>query len=181
MDQHAAAWIEDAGVAGTRFVGNTIPFPYRRLLGPLLTTFMTARTQKRLLGSRSGDRIFVPPPMEWDPQTGADLGLDLIEVGPVESWTWVPHHPLKNPFAFAFIRFEGASTPLLHAVDAGSPDRITNGASGLLRFAEAANQVRGVCGEMLIENAKTALGMAYGANSQCFSTWVVGSSRRPFG
>jgi acetyl-CoA C-acetyltransferase len=55
------------------------------------------------------------------------------------------------------------------------------GASGLLRFAEAANQVRGVCGEMQVENAKTALGMAYGANSQYFSMWVVGSSLRPFG
>lgn len=118
----------------TRFVDSTITFPYRRSLGPLLTTFMTALTQKRILGSRSGDRVLVPP-MEWDPQTGADLGLDLIEVGPVgtvESWTWVPvpseQHPLKKPFAFAFIRLDGATTPLLHAVDAGSPDRMANGA-----------------------------------------------------
>ena len=55
------------------------------------------------------------------------------------------------------------------------------GASGLLRFAEAANQVRGVCGEMQVDGAKTALGMAYGANSQYFSMWVVGSSLHPFG
>ena len=92
----------------TRFVESTITFPYRRSLGPLLTTFMTALTEKRILGSRTGDRVLVPP-MEWDPQTGADLGLDLIEVGPVgtvESWTWVPspsaQHPLQKPFAFAF-------------------------------------------------------------------------------
>lgn len=118
----------------TRFVESTITFPYRRSLGPLLSTFMTALTQKRILGIRAGDRVLVPP-MEWDPQTGADLGLDLIEVGPVgtvESWTWVPNpsaqHPLQKPFAFAFIRLDGASTPLLHAVDAGSPDRIANGA-----------------------------------------------------
>lgn len=118
----------------TRFVENTITFPYRRSLGPLLTTFMTALTEKRILGSRTGDRVLVPP-MEWDPQTGADIGLDLIEVGPVgtvESWTWVPspsaQHPLQKPFAFAFIRLDGATTPLLHAVDAGSPDRIAKGA-----------------------------------------------------
>ena len=55
------------------------------------------------------------------------------------------------------------------------------GASGLLRFAEAANQVRGVAGEMQVGGAKTALGMAYGANSQYFSMWIVGSSLRPFG
>ena len=55
------------------------------------------------------------------------------------------------------------------------------GASGLLRFAEAANQVRGAAGEHQVEGAKTALAMAYGANSQYFSMWVVGSSLQPFG
>ena len=55
------------------------------------------------------------------------------------------------------------------------------GASGLLRFAEAANQVRGAAGEHQVEGAKVAIGMAYGANSQYFSTWAVGSSLQPFG
>lgn len=55
------------------------------------------------------------------------------------------------------------------------------GASGLLRFAEAANQVRGMAGEHQVDGAKTALGMAYGANSQYFSMWVVASSLQPFG
>ena len=55
------------------------------------------------------------------------------------------------------------------------------GASGLLRFAEAALQVRGAAGEHQVEGAKTALGMAYGANSQYFSMWVVASSLQPFG
>ena len=55
------------------------------------------------------------------------------------------------------------------------------GASGLLRFAEAANQVRGAAGEHQVDGAKVALAMAYGANSQYFSTWVVGSSLDPFG
>ena len=55
------------------------------------------------------------------------------------------------------------------------------GASGLLRFAEAANQVRGVAGEHQVDGAKTALAMAYGANSQYFSMWVVAASLQPFG
>jgi acetyl-CoA C-acetyltransferase len=55
------------------------------------------------------------------------------------------------------------------------------GASGLLRFAEAANQVRGVAGEHQVAGAKTALAMAYGANSQYFSMWVVANSLQPFG
>jgi acetyl-CoA C-acetyltransferase len=55
------------------------------------------------------------------------------------------------------------------------------GASGLLRFAEAANQVRGMAGEHQVDGAKTALAMAYGANSQYFSMWVVANSLQPFG
>ncbi|MGZ4735251.1 MAG: thiolase domain-containing protein [Acidimicrobiia bacterium] len=55
------------------------------------------------------------------------------------------------------------------------------GASGLLRFAEAANQVRGAAGEHQVADANVALAMAYGANSQYFSTWVVASSLQPFG
>ena len=50
------------------------------------------------------------------------------------------------------------------------------GASGLLRFAEAALQVRGMAGEHQVEGAKVALAQAYGASAQYFSMWVVGSS-----
>lgn len=51
------------------------------------------------------------------------------------------------------------------------------GASGLLRFAEAAMQVRGQAGEHQVEGAKLALGHAYGGGSQFFAMWVVGSER----
>lgn len=54
------------------------------------------------------------------------------------------------------------------------------GASGLLRFAEAALQVRGMAGDHQVENAKVALAQAYGANSQYFSMWVVANSLNPF-
>ncbi len=49
------------------------------------------------------------------------------------------------------------------------------GASGMLRFAEAANQVRGLAGEHQVKGAKKALGHAYGGGSQYFSMWIVGS------
>jgi uncharacterized OB-fold protein len=117
----------------TRFVESTITFPYKRSLGPVVGAFMTALTEKRILGIRRGGDVLVPP-MEWDPTTGVELTPDLVEVGPVgtvESWTWVPspseQHPLPTPFAFSFIRLDGASTPLLHAVDAGTPERMANG------------------------------------------------------
>ncbi len=51
------------------------------------------------------------------------------------------------------------------------------GASGLLRFAEAANQVRGQAGEHQVDGARRALGHAYGGGSQYFSMWIVGSDR----
>jgi acetyl-CoA C-acetyltransferase len=54
------------------------------------------------------------------------------------------------------------------------------GASGLLRFVEAANQVRGLAGEHQVEGARVALAQAYGANSQYFAMWVVASSLDPF-
>ena len=116
-----------------RFSENTITFPYRRSLGPVIGAFMTALTEKRILGIRNGDGVIVPP-MEWDPATGDELAPEMVEVGPagtVESWTWVPQpttqHPLARPFAFAFIRLDGASTPLLHAVDAGEAGNMANG------------------------------------------------------
>jgi len=49
------------------------------------------------------------------------------------------------------------------------------GASGLLRFAEAARQVMGRAGEHQVAGARTALGHAYGGGSQFFSMWVVGA------
>jgi acetyl-CoA C-acetyltransferase len=48
------------------------------------------------------------------------------------------------------------------------------GASGMLRFAEVANQVRGMAGEHQVDGAKTAMGHAYGGGSQYFSMWIVG-------
>lgn len=51
------------------------------------------------------------------------------------------------------------------------------GASGMLRFAEAAMQVRGDAGEHQVEGAKRALGHAYGGGSQFFSMWVVGAAK----
>jgi acetyl-CoA C-acetyltransferase len=51
------------------------------------------------------------------------------------------------------------------------------GASGMLRFAEAAMQVRGQAGEHQIDGARVALGHAYGGGSQFFAMWVVGTDK----
>jgi acetyl-CoA C-acetyltransferase len=49
------------------------------------------------------------------------------------------------------------------------------GASGMIRFAEAALQVRGQAGEHQVAGARRALGHAYGGGSQFFSMWLVGA------
>jgi len=51
------------------------------------------------------------------------------------------------------------------------------GASGMLRFAEAAMQVRGQAGEHQIDGVKIAMGHAYGGASQFFSMWIVGAEK----
>ncbi|GHF64668.1 acetyl-CoA C-acetyltransferase [Amycolatopsis bartoniae] len=51
------------------------------------------------------------------------------------------------------------------------------GASGMLRFAEAAKQVMGRAGDYQVDGARVALGHAYGGGSQYFSMWVVGSEK----
>lgn len=111
----------------------TVKFPYRRSLGPVLGAFMTALTEQRIIGIRSGDRVIVPP-LEWEPTTGAELAHDFVDVGPagtVEAWSWVAkpttQHPLDHPFAFATIKLDGADTGLLHAVDAGSIEAMSTG------------------------------------------------------
>ena len=51
------------------------------------------------------------------------------------------------------------------------------GASGMIRFAEAARQVRGDAGDHQVQGAKTALGHAYGGGAQFFAMWVVSSEK----
>ncbi|HMG44394.1 MAG TPA: thiolase domain-containing protein [Acidimicrobiales bacterium] len=51
------------------------------------------------------------------------------------------------------------------------------GASGMIRFAESALQVRGMAGEHQIDGARVAIGHAYGGGSQFFAMWAVGSQK----
>jgi acetyl-CoA C-acetyltransferase len=51
------------------------------------------------------------------------------------------------------------------------------GASGMLRFAEVAMQVRGQAGEHQVDGVRVGVGHAYGGGSQFFAMWVVGSEK----
>lgn len=51
------------------------------------------------------------------------------------------------------------------------------GASGMIRFGEAAMQVRGQAGAHQIDGAKVAVGHAYGGAAQYYAMWVVGADK----
>jgi acetyl-CoA C-acetyltransferase len=53
------------------------------------------------------------------------------------------------------------------------------GASGMIRFAEAALQVRGMAGNHQVPDARVALGHAYGGGSQFFAMWIVSRDKPP--
>lgn len=51
------------------------------------------------------------------------------------------------------------------------------GASGMIRFGEAAMQVMGKAGEHQVDGARKAVGHAYGGGSQFFAMWLVGADK----
>jgi len=120
-----------------------IEFDYTRSLGPVLSRFMTALADRRILGARGADGRVHAPPFEYDPVSSEPAG-ELTEVGPegtVLSWSWMPEplagQPLTEPFAWALIRLDGADTAMLHAVDAGSAAAMRTGLRVRPRWASS--------------------------------------------
>jgi uncharacterized OB-fold protein len=107
--------------------------PYRRSVGPVVGAFLTGLRERRLVGSRTATGRVIVPPLEYDPDTGdaVDELVDVAETGAVRQWAWVGeplrYHPLDRPFAWALVQLDGADTTMLHALDAGSADRVTAG------------------------------------------------------
>ncbi len=121
-----------------------ISFDYTRSLGPTLGEFVTALAGRRILGAHASDGRVHAPPFEYDPVTGTPPA-QFVEVGPggsVISWTWMERpldgQPLRHPFGWALIRLDGAGTAMLHAVDAGSADRMRTGMRVRPRWADRA-------------------------------------------
>lgn len=113
---------------------HVLEYPYRRSVGPVLSRFFTALRDGKLVGVRTREGRVLAPPAEYDPDTGAAVTGDFVEVGPggvVTTWSWVaqprPSQPLDRPFAWALIRLDGADTALLHAIDAGEPSCMRTG------------------------------------------------------
>jgi uncharacterized OB-fold protein len=128
-----------------------ISFDYTRSLGPVLSEFMSALADRRILGSRSADGRVHVPPAEYDPVTFSPP-TELVEVGPeglVVTWSWQPApregQPLGHPFGWALIRLDGADTGLLHAVDAGTAGQMRTGMRVRPRWAaERSGHIRDI-------------------------------------
>ncbi len=120
----------------------TIEYPFTRTVGPVQSAFLTGLRERVVLGIRRSNGTVLVPPVEYDPDTADEL-TELVEVGSsgtVTTWAWEPspdeRQPLDNPFAWALITLDGADTPMLHVVDAGSPDAISTGTRVRIRWAE---------------------------------------------
>lgn len=119
-----------------------LSFDYTRSVGPLLGAFFTALRSRRVVGVRGSDGRVHVPPAEYDPVTYEALTevVPVSSVGTVVSWTWQPEpldgQPLQTPFAWALVKLDGADTPILHAVNAGSADAISTGARVHVHWAD---------------------------------------------
>jgi uncharacterized OB-fold protein len=129
---------------------HVLEYPYVRSVGPVIGAFLTGLRDGRILGAQSHDAqgaaTVIVPPTEYDPITSADVG-DLVEVGQsgvVTTWSWeaVPKtdQPLDRPFAWALVLLDGATTAMLHVVDAGSPDAMSSGMRVTARWRPAAER-----------------------------------------
>ncbi|MFH5228550.1 Zn-ribbon domain-containing OB-fold protein [Antrihabitans spumae] len=118
-----------------------VQFDYTRSVGPTIGGFLTGLRDRRVVGVRGSDgRVLVPPP-EFDAVTHEPLTdfVDVESVGTVKTWTWaaepIDGQPLEHPFAWAFVQLDGADSAILHAVDAGSPERMSTGMRVHIRWA----------------------------------------------
>lgn len=117
-------------------------FTYTRSTGPIVGEFLTQLRDRKIVGTRGSDGGVIVPPMEFDP-VSAEALTEFVEVGQageVKTWSWVKNpnerQPLNKPFAWAMILLDGASTPMLHAVDAGSEDAMSSGMRVQVRWVE---------------------------------------------
>lgn len=119
-----------------------LDFTYTRSTGPVVGHFLTELRDRRVVGIRSQSQGVICPPLEYDPKTAEALTefVPVGDAGVVKTWSWVNEprekHPLQKPFAWALIQLDGADTPMLHAVDAGSEAAMKTGLRVKIRWAE---------------------------------------------
>jgi acetyl-CoA C-acetyltransferase len=107
--------------------------------------------------------------------------IDVAELYVPFSWyepMWLEGHDIAGP-GEGWKMVESGDTELTGAFPVNPSGGVLSsnpiGASGMLRFAEAALQVRGLAGEHQVDGARTALAQAYGGAAQYFALGILRS------
>jgi acetyl-CoA C-acetyltransferase len=107
--------------------------------------------------------------------------IDVAELYVPFSWyepMWLEGHDIAGP-GEGWKMVESGETELTGSFPVNPSGGVLSsnpiGASGMLRFAEAALQVRGLAGEHQVDGARTALAQAYGGGAQYFAMGVLRS------
>ncbi len=107
--------------------------------------------------------------------------IDVAELYVPFSWyepMWLEGHDIAGP-GEGWKMVESGETELTGSFPVNPSGGVLSsnpiGASGMLRFAEAALQVRGLAGEHQVDGARTALAQAYGGGAQYFAMAVLRS------
>jgi acetyl-CoA C-acetyltransferase len=107
--------------------------------------------------------------------------IDIAELYVPFSWyepMWLEGHDIAGP-GEGWKMVESGETELTGSFPVNPSGGVLSsnpiGASGMLRFAEAALQVRGLAGEHQVDGARTALAQAYGGGAQYFAMGVLKS------
>lgn len=147
---------QQSATAASLTAPHNLSYTYKRSLGAVMSRFFTGLRDRRLLGVKRADGKILFPAREYDPDTSEAID-ELVEVGPtgvVKSWAWVAkprrQQPLAHPFAYALVQLDGADTPFLHVVDAGSEAKM---ASGMRVRARWAAETKGAIDDFVFEPA----------------------------
>jgi len=120
---------------------HSIEYTYTRSTGPIIGAFMTGLRDGKIIGVRGADGRVHVPAIEYDPVTSEDLTalVEVADTGVVTTWSWNDSprdgQPLSHPFAWALVRWDGADTAMLVAVDCGDASKISTGAKVKARWA----------------------------------------------
>jgi acetyl-CoA C-acetyltransferase len=110
--------------------------------------------------------------------------IDIAELYVPFSWyepMWLEGHEIAGP-GEGWKMVDSGETEITGAFPVNPSGGVLSsnaiGASGMVRFAEAALQVRGLAGEHQVDGARTALAQAYGGSAQYFAMGVLRSEPR---
>ena len=109
--------------------------------------------------------------------------IDVAELYVPFSWyepMWLEGHEIAEP-GKGWVMVDNGDTEITGSFPVNPSGGVLSsnpiGASGMLRFIEAADQVRGEAGEHQVDGARTALAQAYGGAAQYFAMGVLRSTK----